>query len=101
MFFNFYVLEDFLFFLLMINSWRSLGSEDIYYMISTLNKYAKVGFMTHDRHFKKKFCCCVERSVLYVRLEKMSVLFSISITLLTSYLLILSITRRGMLSFQL
>ena len=103
MFFNFYVLEDFLFFLLLIDSWRSLGSDDIYYMISTLNKYAKVGFMTHDRHFKKKNSVAVW-SVLYymsVRLEKMSVLFSTSITLLTSYLLILSITRRGMLSFQL
>ena len=49
----------------MIYSWRSLGSEDIYYMISNLNKCVKVGFMTHDRHLKKNSAAAAVWSALY------------------------------------
>ena len=34
-------------------------------MISTLNKYVKVGFMTHDRYLKNMSSALVVWSILY------------------------------------
>ena len=47
---------------------ESIRAEGMHCVISTLNKYVKVGFMTHDRYLKQYvFCYCSEEcSVLCV-----------------------------------